>query len=105
MTKDILEIISSIGISGLVVVVAFYFWFKKAITTDIVEPLIKPVKIELEEVKKEITTLKEELNRKDDKLEKINDMILKNTETLNELKTIFNLIKGKIEINFKHEEK
>ena len=105
MTKDILEIVSSIGISGLVVVVAFYFWLKKAITSDIVEPLIKPMKLEIEEVKKEITTLKEELNRKDDKLEKINDMILKNTETLNELKTIFNLIKGKIEIKFKHEDK
>lgn len=98
MDRSILEIISSIGISGLVVVIAFYFWLKKAITDDIVRPLIQPIKTELDE-------LKTELKKKDDKLEKIEEVIMKNTETLNELKTIFNLIKGKIEINFKHEEK
>lgn len=98
MDRSILEIISSIGISGLVVVVAFYFWLKKAITDDIVRPLIQPIKTELDE-------LKAELKKKDDKLEKIEEVIMKNTETLNELKTIFNLIKGKIEINFKNDEK
>lgn len=103
MTTEIIEVLSTIGISGVVVVIAFYFWIKRAITNDIVEPLIKPVRIEIEEVKKQISTVKEELNKRDDKLEKINEMILKNTETLNELKTIFNLIKGKIEINFKQE--
>lgn len=103
MTTEIIEVLSTVGISGIVVVIAFYFWIKKAITNDIVEPLIKPVRLEIEEVKKQISTVKEELNKRDDKLEKINEMILKNTETLNELKTIFNLIKGKIEINFKQE--
>lgn len=98
MDRSILEIISSVGISGLVVVIAFYFWLKKAITDDIVRPLIQPIKTELDE-------LKAELKKKDDKLEKIEEVIMKNTETLNELKTIFNLIKGKIEINFKNDEK
>ena len=54
MTKDIVEIISSIGISGLVVVIAFYFWLKKAITDDIVKPLIDPIKVELDELKTEL---------------------------------------------------
>ena len=98
MTKDIIEIVSSIGISGLVVVVAFYLWLKKAITEDIVKPLITPIKVELDE-------LKAELKKKEDKLEKIESVIMKNTETLNELKAVFDLIKGKIEINFKHEGK
>ena len=97
MTKDIIEIVSSIGISGLVVVVAFYLWLKKAITEDIVKPLITPIKVELDE-------LKSELKKKEDKLEKIEEVIMKNTETLNELKTIFNLIKGKIEISFKSDD-
>lgn len=98
MTKDIIEIVSSIGISGLVVVVAFYLWLKKAIAEDIVKPLITPIKVELDE-------LKSELKKKEDKLEKIETVIMKNTETLNELKAVFDLIKGKIEINFKHEGK
>lgn len=94
MTKEFLEILSVIGISGFVVVISFYVWIKKLIIKDIVKPLIEPVE-------KDIKDLKEELNKKDDKLEKINDTLQKNTETLQELKTIFNLIKGKIEISFK----
>ena len=96
MSKDILEILEAIGISGFVIVVAFYLWLKKAITEDIVKPLIMPIKVELDE-------LKSELKKKEDKLEKIESVIMKNTETLNELKAVFDLIKGKIEINFKHE--
>ncbi len=101
MTKEMLEILSSIGVSGIVVVAMFYFWIKKAITKDIVEPLTKPFDLEIKELRKEIEDVKKELNKKDDKLEKISDMILKNTETLNEMKAFFNLIKGKIEVSFK----
>ena len=43
MTKELLEILSSIGVSGMVVVVMFYFWIKRAITKDIVEPFITPL--------------------------------------------------------------
>ena len=103
MDTSILGVISTIGISGIVVVLIFYFWFKKVIGEDIVKPYTTPIKTELDELKKEINNLKSELSKKDDKLEKIEDIITKNTETLNELKTIFNLIKGKIIINFKEE--
>lgn len=94
MEQTIYNILTGIGLSGLLVVVVFYLKVKKIIEDDIVKPLINP----LEE---DIKTVKEELSKKDDKLEKISDIINKNTETLNELKTIFNLIKGKIEISFK----
>lgn len=101
MTKELIEILSSIGVSGMVVVVMFYFWIKKAITKDIVEPFVTPLKLEMDEVKKEIDSFKMELNKKDDKFERIDEMLRKNTETLQEIKAVFDLIKGKIEINFK----
>ena len=78
------------------VVIIFYLKVKKIIEDDIVKPLINPLEQDLKIVK-------EELAKKDDKLQKITDVIMKNTETLNELKTIFNLIKSKIEINFKQD--
>ena len=94
MDTAMLEYISSIGITAIIVVIIFYLWLKKIIIKDMIEPLIEPIK-------KEVTELKDELNKRDDKLEKINETLQKNTEALNELKTIFNLIKGKIEISFK----
>jgi len=94
MDTTMIEFVSSIGITAIIVVIIFYLWLKKIIIKDMIEPIIKPIKVEVEE-------LRNELKKKDDKLEKIEDIITKNTETLNELKTIFNLIKGKIEISFK----
>lgn len=94
MDRAMLEFVSSIGITAVIIVIIFYLWLKKVIINDMIEPLIEPVK-------KEVKELREELNKKDDKLEKITETLQKNTETLNELKTIFNLIKGKIEISFK----
>lgn len=94
MEHTIYNILTGIGISGILVVLFFYFKVKKIIEEDIVKPLIDPLE-------KDIKDLKDELKKKDDKLERISDTITKNTETLNELKTIFNLIKGKIEIHFK----
>ena len=94
MEQTIYNILTGIGLSGLLVVVVFYLKVKKIIEEDIVKPLINPLEEDIKSVKKE-------LSKKDDKLEKISDIINKNTETLNELKTIFNLIKGKIEISFK----
>lgn len=104
MNKELLDIVASIGVSSAVVMLMFYLWLKKVIITNIIKPELAPLETELKEVQKEIVELKNELNKKDDKLEKIEDVLMKNTETLNELKTIFNLIKGKIEISFKHEE-
>lgn len=104
MNKELLDIVASIGVSSAVVVLMFYLWLKKVIITNIIKPELTPIESELKEVQKEIAELKTELNKKDDKLEKIENVLMKNTETLNELKTIFNLIKGKIEISFKHEE-
>ena len=94
MENTFYNILTGIGLSGIVVVVFYYLKIKKIIKDDIVQPLIEPLE-------KDIKELKSELAKKDDKLEKISDIINKNTETLNELKTIFNLIKGKIEISFK----
>ena len=96
MENTIYNILTGIGISGILVVIIFYLKVKKIIEDDIVKPLINPLEQDLKIVK-------EELAKKDDKLQKITDVIMKNTETLNELKTIFNLIKGKIEINFKQD--
>ena len=97
MDNAIFNILASVGLSGMFVVLFFYFKVKKIIEDDIVKPLIEPLK-------RDIESLGAEIKKKDDKLEKIETVIMKNTETLNELKTIFNLIKGKIEISFKHEE-
>ena len=97
MDRALIEIISSIGITAIIVVIIFYLWFKKIIIKDVIEPIIDPIK-------KEVQELREELNKKDDKLEKISNILQKNTETLNELKTIFDLIKGKIQISFKEKE-
>lgn len=94
MDTAMLEFISSIGITAIIVVIIFYLWLKKIIIKDMIEPLIDPIE-------KEVKELKEELSKRDDKLEKINQTLQKNTETLNELRTIFDLIKGKIEISFK----
>lgn len=94
MENAFYNILTGIGLSGIVVVIFYYLKIKKIIKEDIVQPLIEPLE-------KDIKELKAELAKKDDKLEKISDIINKNTETLNELKTIFNLIKGKIEISFK----
>ena len=96
MENTIYNILTGIGISGILVVIIFYLKVKKIIEDDIVKPLVNPLEQDLKIVK-------EELAKKDDKLQKITDVIMKNTETLNELKTIFNLIKGKIEINFKQD--
>ena len=104
MNKELLDIVASIGVSSAVVVLMFYLWLKKVIITNIIKPELTPIESELKEVQKEIAELKTELNKKDDKLEKIEDVIMKNTETLNEIKAVFNLIKGRIEISFKHEE-
>lgn len=97
MDKALIEIISSVGITAIIVVIIFYLWFKKIIVQDVIEPIIDPIR-------KEVQELREELNKKDDKLEKISNILQKNTETLNELKTIFDLIKGKIQISFKEKE-
>ena len=97
MDNAIFNILASVGLSGMFVVLFFYFKVKKIIEDDIVKPLIEPLK-------KDIESLEAEIKKKDDKLEKIETVIMKNTETLNELKTIFNLIKGKIEISFKNDD-
>lgn len=94
MDRALLEIISSIGITAIIVVIIFYLWLKKVIVKDMIEPIVEPIK-------KEVQELRQELNRRDDKLEKINDTLQKNTEALQKLETIFELIKGKIEISFK----
>lgn len=94
MDKALLEIISSIGITAVIVVIIFYLWLKKVIIKDMIEPIIEPLK-------KEVTELKEEITRRDDKFDKINETLQKNTESLQRLETIFELIKGKIEISFK----
>ena len=104
MNKELLDIVASIGVSSAVVVLMFYLWLKKVIISNIIKPELAQIELELKEVQKEIIDLKTELNKKDDKLEKIEDLITKNSETLNEIKAVFNLLKGRIEINFKHEE-
>lgn len=98
MTKEIFEILSSIGLGGVFVAIFAYLYIKKLLTRDVVEPILK---VELEDIKKDIEFLKNELNNKEDKFEEINKMLIKNNETMQEIKTIFNLIKDKIEINFK----
>lgn len=94
MDKALLEIISSIGITAIIVVIIFYLWLKKVIIKDMIEPLLDPLK-------REVTELKEEVTKRDDKFDKINETLQKNTESLQRLETIFELIKGKIEISFK----
>lgn len=94
MDTSLIEIISSIGITAIIVVIIFYLWLKKVIIKDMIEPIIEPLK-------KDIKELKEELDRRDDKFDKINEVLKKNTESLQRLETIFELIKGKIEISFK----
>lgn len=94
MDNAIFNILASVGLSGIFVVLFFYFKVKQIIKDDIVKPLTEPLE-------KDIKDLKEELQKKDDKLEKISETLQKNTETLQELRTIFNLIKGKIEVSFK----
>lgn len=94
MDTSLIEIISSIGITAIIVVIIFYLWLKKVIVKDMIEPIIEPLKNDIKE-------LKEELDRRDDKFDKINEVLKKNTESLQRLETIFELIKGKIEISFK----
>lgn len=94
MDKAMLEIISSVGISAVIVIIIFYLWLKKIIVKDIIEPLLDPIE-------KDVKELKDEVARRDDKFDKINETLQKNTESLQKLETIFELIKGKIEISFK----
>lgn len=94
MDRALIEIISSIGVTAIIVVVIFYLWLKKVIIKDMIEPIIEPLK-------KDIKELKDEIDRRDDKFDKINETLQKNTESLQRLETIFELIKGKIEISFK----
>ena len=94
MDRALIEIISSIGVTAIIVVVIFYLWLKKIIIKDMIEPII-------ETLKKDIKELKDEIDRRDDKFDKINETLQKNTESLQRLETIFELIKGKIEISFK----
>lgn len=94
MDTSLIEIISSIGITAIIVVIIFYLWLKKVIVKDMIEPIIEPLK-------KDIKELKDEIDRRDDKFDKINEVLKKNTESLQRLETIFELIKGKIEISFK----
>ena len=94
MDTSLVEIISSIGITAIIVVIIFYLWLKKVIVKDMIEPIIEPLK-------KDIKELKDEIDRRDDKFDKINEVLKKNTESLQRLETIFELIKGKIEISFK----
>ena len=94
MDKAMLEIISSVGITAVIVIIIFYLWLKKIIVKDIIEPLLDPIK-------KDVKELKDEVARRDDKFDKINETLQKNTESLQKLETIFELIKGKIEISFK----
>lgn len=94
MDTSMVEFLSSIGITAIIIVVIFYLWLKKVIIKDMIEPIIEPVK-------KEVQDLREEITRRDDKFDKINETLQKNTESLQRLETIFELIKGKIEISFK----
>ena len=94
MDKALIEIISSIGITAIIVVIIFYLWLKKVIIKDMIEPLLDPLK-------KDMRELRNEIDRRDDKFDKINETLQKNTESLQKLETIFELIKGKIEISFK----
>ena len=94
MDRALREIISSIGVIAIIVVIIFYLWLKKVIIKDMIEPIIEPLK-------KDIKELKDEIDRRDDKFDKINETLQKNTESLQRLETIFELIKGKIEISFK----
>lgn len=94
MDKAMLEIISSVGITAVIVIIIFYLWLKKIIVKDIIEPLLDPIE-------KDVKELKDEVARRDDKFDKINETLQKNTESLQKLETIFELIKGKIEISFK----
>lgn len=94
MDRALIEIISSIGITAIIVVIIFYLWLKKIIVKDMIEPLLEPMKKDMKE-------LKDEIDRRDDKFDKINETLQKNTESLQKLETIFELIKGKIEISFK----
>lgn len=94
MDRALIEIISSIGVTAVIVVIIFYLWLKKVIIKDMIEPLLDPLKKDMKE-------LKDEIDRRDDKFDKINETLQKNTESLQKLETIFELIKGKIEISFK----
>ena len=94
MDTSMVEFLSSIGITAIIIVVIFYLWLKKVIIKDMIEPIIEPVK-------KEVQDLREEITRRDDKFDKINETLQKNTASLQRLETIFELIKGKIEISFK----
>lgn len=94
MDTSMIEFLSSIGITAIIIVVIFYLWLKKVIIKDMIEPIIEPVK-------KEVKELRDEITRRDDKFDKINETLQKNSESLQRLETIFELIKGKIEISFK----
>ena len=94
MNIPLVEFLSSIGITAIIIVVIFYLWLKRVIVKDMIEPVIDPIK-------KEVKELRDELTRRDDKFDKINETLQKNTESLQKLETIFELIKGKIEISFK----
>lgn len=94
MEHATLEIISGIGIVGIIGVIVFYLWLKKTITNDMIKPLIDPIE-------KEVNNLKEELIKRDNQLEKINETLEKNTITLQRIETIFDLLKDRIEIHVK----
>lgn len=94
MNIPLVEFLSSIGITAIIIVVIFYLWLKRVIVKDMIEPVVEPIK-------KEVKELRDELTRRDDKFDKINETLQKNTESLQKLETIFELIKGKIEISFK----
>lgn len=94
MDTSMVEFLSSIGITAIIIVVIFYLWLKKVIIKDMIEPIIEPIK-------KEVKELRDEITRRDDKFDKINETLQKNSESLQRLETIFELIKGKIEISFK----
>lgn len=94
MEHATLELISGIGLIGIASVIIFYLWLKKAITNDIIKPLLEPIE-------KDVLVLKEEMVKRDNQLEKINETLEKNTVTLQRIETIFDLLKDRIEIHVK----
>lgn len=90
MTTEIINILSGVGAGAIICVLIFYFWLKKIIKADIVEPLIEPLKIE-------INGIKEDLKDRDKQFEKMNENIEAMTKSMLRIETFIDFWKERIE--------
>lgn len=94
MSIEIFEIIAGAGIGTIISVLVFYFWAKKIIGADIVEPMIAPMKAKIELLENNDKDIK-------DSLTKINDNLSDLTKGVTKLTAVFDIISNKLEINIK----